>query len=373
MGKCAELCGVDHSRMLFNVKVVSPERYQQHLKDLAEEGPDRLHPGGHRADGPRQECGDEQPVSILNEPQGAAAADGSYEHELPVRRKQPGNVVVKWLTTTDHKTIGTLYLVTSFVFFCIGGVMALFMRAELARPGHADHVERAVQPGVHDARHDHAADVRDAAVRRLRELDHAAADRRARRGVPAAEHVRVLALPLRLAHRGRRLPHPAGRGRLRLVRLLPAVGRGPLAGHRRRHVDHGSGLLRLRHDPRLGQLHHHDHLHARARHDDVPDADLHLERAADRGAGAAGLPGAGRRAARAGGGPEVRRACLRRGQRRGVAVAAPLLVLRPSRGVHHRAAVLRHHLRGHPGLQPQADVRLHRSGRARPSPSPVCR
>uniref|UniRef100_UPI00300902DF cbb3-type cytochrome c oxidase subunit I n=1 Tax=Streptomyces sp. CA2R101 TaxID=3120152 RepID=UPI00300902DF len=43
---------------------------------------------------------------------------------------------VKWLTTTDHKTIGTLYLVTAFAFFCVGGVMALLMRAELARPGH---------------------------------------------------------------------------------------------------------------------------------------------------------------------------------------------------------------------------------------------
>ncbi|MFD4577805.1 cytochrome ubiquinol oxidase subunit I, partial [Streptomyces sp. NPDC058417] len=32
---------------------------------------------------------------------------------------------IQWLTTTDHKTIGTLYLVTSFAFFCIGGVMAL--------------------------------------------------------------------------------------------------------------------------------------------------------------------------------------------------------------------------------------------------------
>ncbi|MFD5162940.1 cytochrome ubiquinol oxidase subunit I, partial [Streptomyces hawaiiensis] len=42
---------------------------------------------------------------------------------------------LKWLTTTDHKTIGTLYLVTSFAFFVIGGVMALLMRAELARPG----------------------------------------------------------------------------------------------------------------------------------------------------------------------------------------------------------------------------------------------
>jgi hypothetical protein len=42
---------------------------------------------------------------------------------------------IRWLTTTDHKTIGTLYLVTSFAFFCIGDVMALLMRAELARPG----------------------------------------------------------------------------------------------------------------------------------------------------------------------------------------------------------------------------------------------
>ncbi|MEU5107703.1 cbb3-type cytochrome c oxidase subunit I, partial [Streptomyces sp. NPDC021354] len=73
-------------------------------------------------------------MSILNEPQGAAAAAAEAD-ELPVRRKQPGNVVVKWLTTTDHKTIGTLYLVTSFAFFCIGGLLALFMRAELARPG----------------------------------------------------------------------------------------------------------------------------------------------------------------------------------------------------------------------------------------------
>ena len=53
----------------------------------------------------------------------------------PRAGRRPGLAAVRWLTTTDHKTIGTLYLVTSFAFFCIGGVMALFMRAELARPG----------------------------------------------------------------------------------------------------------------------------------------------------------------------------------------------------------------------------------------------
>ncbi|MAT17029.1 MAG: cytochrome c oxidase subunit I [Leifsonia sp.] len=50
-----------------------------------------------------------------------------------VERK--GNVFVKWITTTDHKTIGYLYLITSFIYFLIGGVLALVIRAELFTPG----------------------------------------------------------------------------------------------------------------------------------------------------------------------------------------------------------------------------------------------
>jgi cytochrome c oxidase subunit 1 len=44
-------------------------------------------------------------------------------------------VIVSWLTTTDHKKIGHLYLITSFAFFLVGGILALAVRAELARPG----------------------------------------------------------------------------------------------------------------------------------------------------------------------------------------------------------------------------------------------
>jgi cytochrome c oxidase subunit 1 len=46
-----------------------------------------------------------------------------------------GNIVVKWITTTDHKTIGYLYLITSFIYFLLGGVMALIIRAQLFEPG----------------------------------------------------------------------------------------------------------------------------------------------------------------------------------------------------------------------------------------------
>jgi cytochrome c oxidase subunit 1 len=50
-------------------------------------------------------------------------------------KRSLGAAVVDWATTTDHKKIGSLYIVTSFTFFLIGGVMALIMRLELARPG----------------------------------------------------------------------------------------------------------------------------------------------------------------------------------------------------------------------------------------------
>ncbi|TDD28873.1 cytochrome c oxidase subunit I [Actinomadura sp. KC06] len=46
-----------------------------------------------------------------------------------------GSVLVSWLTTTDHKVIGYLYLITSFTFFLLAGLMAMVIRGELADPG----------------------------------------------------------------------------------------------------------------------------------------------------------------------------------------------------------------------------------------------
>jgi cytochrome c oxidase subunit I len=41
---------------------------------------------------------------------------------------------LSWLTTTDHKKIGIMYLVATFMFFILGGVEALLMRLQLAQP-----------------------------------------------------------------------------------------------------------------------------------------------------------------------------------------------------------------------------------------------
>jgi len=53
----------------------------------------------------------------------------------PVHEPTKGSAVARLLRTTDAKQIGIMYLFTSFVFFIVGGFMALLMRAELARPG----------------------------------------------------------------------------------------------------------------------------------------------------------------------------------------------------------------------------------------------
>ncbi|MBL1065231.1 cytochrome c oxidase subunit I [Streptomyces sp. 7-21] len=65
--------------------------------------------------------------------------DSAERTEPPARMIRPrrprGEAIVDWLTTTDHKRIGILYITSSFGFFLIGGLLAMAMRIELARPG----------------------------------------------------------------------------------------------------------------------------------------------------------------------------------------------------------------------------------------------
>jgi len=48
-GRCAELCGTYHSRMLFNVEIVSPDEYAEHLQQLQDAGNVGLAVGGQEA------------------------------------------------------------------------------------------------------------------------------------------------------------------------------------------------------------------------------------------------------------------------------------------------------------------------------------
>ncbi len=112
-GHCSELCGLYHSRMLFTLKIVSPTAVP-HL--------------GHPAAGGTADAFREHPVTTLDNPAALRAAARA------ARTERKGSVLASWLSSTDHKIIGHMYLITSFVFFLGAGIMALLIRIQLLSP-----------------------------------------------------------------------------------------------------------------------------------------------------------------------------------------------------------------------------------------------
>ena len=53
----------------------------------------------------------------------------------PTGHARKGNLAWRMLTTTDHKVLGIMYIIVSFTYFFVGGLMALLIRTELFEPG----------------------------------------------------------------------------------------------------------------------------------------------------------------------------------------------------------------------------------------------
>ena len=263
-----------------------------------------------------------------------------------------------WMFTVDHKKLGIMYGVSAMVFFVVGGIEALAIRAQLAS---AD--GKLLSADVYNQMFT----------------------------MHATSMVFLFAMPMAAAFGNYFLPLQVGARDVAFPRInafgfwsflfgalfintswilggaadggwfmyAPNSSVRVLTDERHRHLGdrpghHRRRLAVRRHQPdRDGAQHaHQGHVadaHAGVHVDDprhpVPAAVRHP--GDHRGPGAAHLPA-----------PVRRHVLLRRGRRRPAAVAAPVLDLRPPRGVHPRAAVVRHRQRGAAGLLQEAAVRL---------------
>ena len=68
-------------------------------------------------------------MSAVLDAHGRARPEGRAGYHGPHRG------ILRWITTTNHKDIGTLYLVFAGIMFFIGGMDALVIRSELFEPG----------------------------------------------------------------------------------------------------------------------------------------------------------------------------------------------------------------------------------------------
>ena len=73
-------------------------------------------------------------MAVIERPATHALPAGPPQIAATRLERPPRARWVGWVTTTDHKRIGILYLTTAFAFFMVGGVEALLMRTQLAVP-----------------------------------------------------------------------------------------------------------------------------------------------------------------------------------------------------------------------------------------------
>ena len=195
---------------------------------------------------------------------------------LPRATTYPRSRIYEWLTTTDHKKIGIMYVASSYFFMCLGGLLALGIRTQLAVPN---------DTLIPNALYNQLFTMHGTTMIFFFVMPMLAGF--ANYAMPLMIGAADMAFPRINALSFWIIPveRPAALQRLRLRRrrvrrldVLLAAGRGQVLGHRAGPVDPGAPAERHELDPGRHQHAGDDLQAARPGHDDAAPADLRVDR-----------------------------------------------------------------------------------------------
>ena len=133
-GQCSELCGKDHAFMPIEVRVVSEQAYATWLADAKKKF-------AHRRPARRATAVAASAMQLANQRAATRRSQGTrswLRRQRLTAQHDDHHTPTGWrrfVYSTNHKDIGTMYLVFAIIGGLIGGALSIGMRIELQEPG----------------------------------------------------------------------------------------------------------------------------------------------------------------------------------------------------------------------------------------------